>query len=202
MSVHESFITRTSDFFATALKKAWFEGQTKVIKLPEEDHVHLAYYLDWVYNQVMPTSRYCGRSVFGHPPITLPAIFTDSFLVLAHLYVLGECMLDKVFRDALLNEFILVMNLKQNPVSPTIALGMSPPLQVITIIYQGTTSTSPARRLLVDWCLAFGDKSQYTMLHEKEFVVDIAKSFSDKAERGMASSEFRGVLLRSGGYVV
>lgn len=46
MTVQKSPITRTSEFFATALKKAWLEGQTKLIKLPEEDPVHLTYYLE------------------------------------------------------------------------------------------------------------------------------------------------------------
>lgn len=118
------------------------------------------------------------------------------------MYVLGERILDKVFRDEPLDECIRIMNLRQPPESSMIALGMSPPVQVVNIIYQGTTSTSPARRLLVNWCLEFGHQAHYTMLHDKDFLVDIAKSFSDKAEKGLASSEFRGVLLRYGGYRV
>ena len=33
---HSSFIIRNSDLFTTALKKEWAEGQTRVIKLPEQ----------------------------------------------------------------------------------------------------------------------------------------------------------------------
>jgi hypothetical protein len=199
MTVHESYITCTSEFFATALKKAWVEGQTRVIKLPEEDPVHLAYYLDWIYTRKSPSDFYYGRALFG-ALIVLPDSYRDLYISLSHLYVLGERMLDTKFRNALLEEIVRIMNLEQHTGTPTITFGMSPPLEVISTIYQGTTSTSPARRLLVDWCLAFGHQAQYTILHDKEFLVDIAKSFSDKTEKGLASSEFRGVSLRYGEY--
>lgn len=77
MTVHESFIVRTSDFFATALEKVWVEGQTRVINLPEEDPVDLGNYLDWIYTRKLPTSHYYGRALFESSPITLPASFTD-----------------------------------------------------------------------------------------------------------------------------
>jgi len=201
MSVHERFITRTSEFFATALKKAWGEGQTRVIKLPEEDPVHLAYYLDWIYTRKLPTDVYRGSSQIG-ATITLPASCYDSHMILSHLYVLGERMLDTDFRNSVLEELIHVTDLEMFPESPAICSSIGPPLQVISIIYQGTTSASPARRLLVDWCLAFGHQAQYNILHDKEFLVDIAESFSDKVEKGLASSEFRSVSLRYGEYRV
>jgi len=40
------------------------------------------------------------------------------------------------------------------------------------------------------------------MLHEKEFLLDLAAAFFKKAEIGLASSKFRGVPLRRGEYVV
>ena len=111
-------------------------------------------------------------------------------------------MLDTDIRNAVLREIIRVMDLEVSPESPAIQSHKSPPLKVVTIIYQGTTSASTARRLLVDWCLAFGRQTQYTMLHEKEFLLDLATAFSEKADLGMPSTEFRGVPLRHGEYVV
>lgn len=103
-------------------------------------------------------------------------------------------MLDTDFRNAVLREMIRVMDLELSPESPAIRSSKSPPLRVVTVIYQGTTSASPARRVLVDWNLAFGHRSQYTMLHEKEFLLDLATSFSEKADLGVPSSEFCGVF--------
>lgn len=143
MSVHESFITRTSEFFATALKKAWGKGKTRVIKLPEEDPVYLAYYLDWIYTRKLPTDVYRGSSLFGDT-IILPASYNDPYIILSHLYVLGERMLDTDFRNSMLEELIHVMDLELFPESPAIHSGTGPPLQVVNTIYQGTTSASPA----------------------------------------------------------
>ena len=132
----------------------------------------------------------------------LPATTIRTSCKLSHLYVLGERILDTDIRNAVLREMIRVMDLELSPESSAIKSGRSPPLQVVTVIYQGTTSASPARRLLVDWCLAFGHRCQYTMLREKEFLLDLATAFSEKADLGMPSSGFRGVPLRHGEYVV
>lgn len=47
-----SFITRNSDFFTTALKKEWTQGQTRVIKLPEEHPQVVSHYLNYTYTKV------------------------------------------------------------------------------------------------------------------------------------------------------
>jgi hypothetical protein len=52
--VHASYITRTSAFFATALKKEWAEGQTRIVELHEETPEMMAHYLDWVYTSELP----------------------------------------------------------------------------------------------------------------------------------------------------
>lgn len=182
MTIHGSVITLTSDFFATALKQTWVEGQTKLVKLPEEEPVHLTHYLEWIYTRKLPTSVYHRRPIFGspHAHTIVPASYSDSYILLSHLYVLGERMLDPDFRNVVLKEMVRVMNLGLAPESPAIRPGLSLPLEVVNTIYQGTTSGSPARRLLVDWCLAFGHQTKYTMLHEKEFLLDLTAAFSER----------------------
>lgn len=46
---HAKFITLTSDFFKTVLKKEWLEGQTRVIHLPEENVPAMVIYLKSIY---------------------------------------------------------------------------------------------------------------------------------------------------------
>lgn len=54
--VHESCITRNSDFFTAAMKKEWTEGQTRIIKLPEETNLEtFAHYLNLAYHGKLPT---------------------------------------------------------------------------------------------------------------------------------------------------
>jgi hypothetical protein len=76
--VHGSYITRNSPFFSTALKKAWVEGQIRVIRLPTKEHI--AYYLDFIYNNKLPTEK---NDVL-YPPVC----YNTSFVLLSRLYVL------------------------------------------------------------------------------------------------------------------
>jgi hypothetical protein len=96
--VHASYITRTSAFFATALKKEWTEGQTRTIELHEETPEMMAHYLDWVYTSKLPTKD-CG---LFHPESAKIAAHD----LLAELYVLGEHRLDFDFRNAITAEFV------------------------------------------------------------------------------------------------
>lgn len=51
---HASFITRDSEFFRAALKKEWKEGQTRVIKLPEDQPQVVSHYLNYTYTKKLP----------------------------------------------------------------------------------------------------------------------------------------------------
>jgi hypothetical protein len=50
MVVHVNHLTRDSEFFAAAMKKEWVEGQTRVIRLPEEYPDIVAHYLSFLYS--------------------------------------------------------------------------------------------------------------------------------------------------------
>lgn len=53
---HESYLTKNSEFFRAAVKKEWAEGQTCVIKLPEDDLDTMTSYLTFAYSRDLPTS--------------------------------------------------------------------------------------------------------------------------------------------------
>jgi hypothetical protein len=53
--VHSTYLTVRSEFFRAALSKHWKEGQSRVIKLPEDDPTTVAQYLDFVYKDMLPT---------------------------------------------------------------------------------------------------------------------------------------------------
>ena len=47
--VHSSVLRKHSEFFDTACKKEWIEGQYRVIKLPEDDSDIFHNYVQWLY---------------------------------------------------------------------------------------------------------------------------------------------------------
>jgi hypothetical protein len=53
---HESHLQLNSDFFRTALKKEWAEGQTRVIKLPEDDTETMTNCLTFTHGSGLPTT--------------------------------------------------------------------------------------------------------------------------------------------------
>lgn len=54
--VHKSCITRNSDFFKTAMKKEWTEGQSRIVKSPEEINIErFVNYLNFAYHEKLLT---------------------------------------------------------------------------------------------------------------------------------------------------
>lgn len=135
-TVHGPYLARASKFFDTALEKEWLEGRTQVIELPEETLASVAYYLQYIYAQQLPTAGYT-------PPTFSNEHKSPAFVLLAELYVLGERRLDSTFRNAILQEMIRLEVLDAGTHA-------HPGTDAINIIYQGTLSLSPARRLMVD----------------------------------------------------
>jgi hypothetical protein len=108
-------------------------------------------------------------------------------------------MLYNVFRKALLDEMTRFSNITSYPDRP---YNIGPPSRAIAVIYRGTTSTSPARRFLVDWCLGFGRRHHYDRLDGKEFLVDLTRALSNKIGIDSPYSQLRGVSLRPRNYML
>lgn len=164
MVAQTSYLTRTSEFFATALKQVWAEGQTRIINLHEEAPELMAHYLDWVYSSELPTEM-CDKF---HPESAKIAAHD----LLAELYVLGERRLDSKFRNATIAEFIRIGPVLHGP-----SCQASQRARYVNTIYQGTPAGSPARRLMVDFGLRFGCSQCYSGDLDKGFLVDLAHAF-------------------------
>ena len=80
--VHEDVLRSNSEFFAAALKKEWTEGQTRVVKLPEESEHHFCRYVQYLYSGTIACQ---GTNI------------ATEFMVLAWMYVFGEQVLDTGF---------------------------------------------------------------------------------------------------------
>jgi hypothetical protein len=190
--VYESCITRNSDFFRAAMKKEWTEGQTRTIKLPEEDCIEtLTHYLNYAYSQKLPTDRITAVASTGFPE--------GTWTTLANIYVLGERMLDQSVQHAVIKELTRLPKLtceanKSNK-------SFSPNAEAISLIYDGTTAGSPARRLMVDYHVARGYESWLGAHHHAAFVLDLAKALQNKITSGASYSSFRSAVLAADDYL-
>ena len=166
MVVHSGYIARTSEFFASALKKEWAEGQTRTINLEEETPGLMAHYLDWLYHAELPTKR-CT----SFDSESSKVVASD---LLAELYVFGERRLDSQLRSAIIAEFI---RLGQG-FHDIVGCQSSHRVSAINIIYQGTPAKSAARRLMVDLTLRSGCPKCYGADElDKAFLVDLTQAF-------------------------
>jgi hypothetical protein len=98
MVVHKDIISARSEFFKAALnkiKKAWKKGQTRVVRLPEDNADVVGQYLDFMYQKALPTHR------FSH--------LDFIYIGLARLYVFGERVLDPFIRNNIVQQLILIL---------------------------------------------------------------------------------------------
>lgn len=189
MLVYGPQITAHSDFFAAALKKEWAEGQTREIKLPEEEPEITAYYIEHVYFSKLPTEIYTTAS---------PGLEKElGYKLLAQLYVLAERMLDSKCRNRILQEFLRLRDLK-------CATGetWNPTDVSANIIYQGTTPGSPARRLLVDIHASYARASWYPEdVHvAPAFLLDLVRKLLHDVEAFKTVGDFRLIDLKAEDY--
>jgi hypothetical protein len=137
---HGTFISHRSDYFKTALKKEWAEGQTHTIALADECPRIMSYYLTYTYTDKLPTNIFEPTSM---------STFTENsdeyYELLAELYVLGERLLDSSIRAAVIKEIIRLVELADKD-----GTLYYPKKEAANIIYRGTTAGSPASLLMVD----------------------------------------------------
>lgn len=187
--VHTSYLTRTSEFSASALKQVWIEGQTRTIELDEESPEPMAHYLDWAYTTQLPTKD-C-KSIETE---TAKVVTHD---LLAKLYLLGERRLDSCLRNAIIAEFIRLRLVRHD----IPRCQPSRRVSCINTVYQGTSVGSPARRLLVDLSLRPECPQCYTDDDlEKAFLVDLTQAFFTAVHFTKGVEEQRLIVPRAEDY--
>jgi hypothetical protein len=182
MIAHASYITHNSDFFKAALKKEWIEGQTRVIKLPDDRPDVVSHYLYYTYSKALPSASDAGAINDCNFEII------RYYELLAELYVLGERLQDQSIRTAVIDS--IVGSWKDN----FLITGPA------NIIYCGTTAGSPARRLMVDLFLAYGAECELHHRCEADFLIDVARAFCSKAAKRIDPTSFREHRLNAADY--
>jgi hypothetical protein len=156
MIVHATHISKNSEFFKTALKDEWLEGQTRTIHLPVEDCETMRDYLNFTYNGKLPTTGYTEEGEFTWDGCIYAALM--------EIYTLGDRLMDIVVRNAVIEEIVRIYEIQDYP----------PDQDSIDIIYQGTCGGDPARRLMTDmyikWARDCADGKP-----DPPFVLDVAQ---------------------------
>ncbi|OQO01633.1 hypothetical protein B0A48_12669 [Cryoendolithus antarcticus] len=147
MAVHASHLQNSSEFSKLALQKWWQEGEERTIRLPEERPDDFRYYLHFLYKHEIATE-----------PLDNPAGFdiAERYAFHADLYLLGERMQDRDFKNAIIDCMIETNELR-NECNDT----ECPHVDTITTVYEGTPAPSPMRRLLVDMYVRQGDATWF-----------------------------------------
>ncbi|KAF2026843.1 hypothetical protein EK21DRAFT_24267, partial [Setomelanomma holmii] len=119
--VHQNVLASSSEFFKNALKSEWRTDPSKLIDLSDANSWAFEKYSQFLYTKVVPTQgSHTGRAKR-----------------LAHLYFFGERIMDDIFKDSIIDAYLVSGVVNQ------------PSIEAIRVIYKGTTTGSPARCLMV-----------------------------------------------------
>ena len=172
--VHSTLLTSRSDFFKHATNQDSKESEEIVVALPDDDPDTFRRYLNLVYAHQLVTKE------------------TMQWLKLCRLYVLAEKLQDVTSK----NQVIDVMCVFFNEITCQYALRQkihrTLPAEATAELYDGTTRTSKARKLLVDLYTEFGPESWLKGNREplpQDFIKELAFRLLQK--RGPVFSDFR-----------
>jgi hypothetical protein len=154
----------------------------------------MAYYIQHLY----------GGKLLTHLMSDAPNCESDNhpYVLLARMYVLGERMLDPKFQNVVIHELFRLARLDKTG-TPHKHTGLLPCHSHINVIYQGTTSKSPARRMMVDIATAYDDELWFVSLDlDPAFLFDLSKSLLRKVADYPGVVGFRWATLKATDYLV
>lgn len=189
--VHAHRLTNSSEFFKAALKKEWKEGQTHVVKLPEENVVNTTRYLEFIYE-----GRLCSSDIKDYEGLKA----ADCYVALCQMYTFGERVCDVSLRNSTINELIRLISLRADDRSY-----WAPNWYTAAEVYRATTVGSPIRRFLVDVLVTYSNPDWLDAEHEDErteLLVDTLKEFTKKARDYQNPVDFRLKTLKAEDYLI
>lgn len=189
MIAHGPQLESSSDFFTAALKKEWTEGRMRTIKLPEESPEIMAQYLNHLYSAKLPTKVFTTQNPGQHK--------NARYECLAELCVLGERMLDRSLRNAVIRE---ILRLRLLICSNTISF--SPATKTVNIIYKSTSAGSPARRLLVGLNVRFARETWHSADADPAFLYYLTQALLAQIGAHKNCNEWRGLQMSAGDYLL
>jgi hypothetical protein len=139
LNIHRGVLCKSSGFFRTATKPEWTKliEQPDIIDLPDDSVQTVSDYIRWLYSGNMPIKLYDA----GEDSRQKKAEEAEKvFVMLAEAYVFGEKIVDIKYKNAVVKTMLAAIQSAEWNLGP----------KSVDIIYKGTPSTSPLRRLVAD----------------------------------------------------
>jgi hypothetical protein len=140
--VHETLLSERSEFFASASKAEWKEGQEHRIPLPDDTPSIVVLYVQWIYS---------GKILSRTTPVEEEGADEQecknesAFDLLISGFVFGEKIQDGNFKDAVIDALVHTVTTPNEK-----GVCWYPTKSWVDQAYVGTPEGSPIRRLLVD----------------------------------------------------
>jgi hypothetical protein len=162
ITVHQDLLIKSSKFFTKAVEPKWkdLRGDPNAIELTHIPLYTFQIYVHWLYFGTLPIDGK-GKEVFP---------------TLAKAYVLGEELMDVKFKNDVLDTII----------ATAIEASYYPIGEAVAIIYEGTTTSSPGRRLMVDFLVDIAQGPSWMDEFDncpKEFLVDAMTALVTQRKR-------------------
>lgn len=139
LNIHRGVLCKSSLFFQKAMKPEWTDlrEQPDIIDLSGDSVQTVSDYIRWLYSDNMPIKLYYADKS-ARKKVAEEA--EKVFIMLAEAYVFGEKIIDTKYKNAVMK---IVLAAKEGS-------GWNLGPNSVDIIYKGTPSTSPLRRLVAD----------------------------------------------------
>jgi hypothetical protein len=164
--VHETRLSERSEFFASASKKEWKEGQEHRVPLPDDTTPIVDLYVQWIYSGKILSRKTLveEEAADGQECKNEPA-----FDLLIGGFVFGEKIQDGNFKDAVLDALVHTVTTPNEK-----GVCWYPTKSWVDQAYVGTPEGSPIRRLLVDMYTYHGKADWLDGQKNVDFLADLA----------------------------
>jgi len=137
LSVHRGVLCKSSSFFQNALKPEWTTREERVVNLPEDFAGTVSNYIKWLYHDKIADALYEA----GDDNIEKKAEEAEKvFCLLAEAYIFGEKIIDTEYKNAVVRAIFDAQRRSRWSMGP----------ESVSIVYEGTPSGSPVRRIIAD----------------------------------------------------
>ncbi|KAF2166273.1 hypothetical protein M409DRAFT_55126 [Zasmidium cellare ATCC 36951] len=167
-NVHRKTLLRSSAFLKAKAKPEWSKGEAAV-GIPNHSSEIFGIYCKWLYSG-------CIVGCMGLPSAT---VWTSAWGLLADAFVLGEELMDTEFKDTVMDSFRAKAQGEHGR-----SFWLSAP-EIVHTIYDGTPSSSAARKFVVD---IFYNHAESAVLDKTEeyptdFLLDLCRKSLSRANR-------------------
>lgn len=169
--IHADLLAAKSPFFEAAMHKGWPEGQSKTVRLPEQDEEVFTAYFRWVYAEVIDLSQITETLDVQADPQRGP-----SYLSHARVWVLGNYLQDFQLCNRLTDE--LIKRAKR------LGRGIHP--RTLKLVWESTSSDEPLRKLFVAISLAQEHPESFRQTVEQwphDMIVTMAGKYLEREAR-------------------